>query len=85
MVKGGAEGVLVAALESRHAAAVKVIDGSPRATTAIALGALRAMGCEVGAAAEFERVEVLGGGVPAGWLATRLQDQPLYEIQPYSY
>ncbi|MGI5292936.1 asparaginase [Nonomuraea polychroma] len=72
MAKGRAEGVLVAALESGHAAAVKVIDGSPLATTAIALGVLQAMGCEVGAAAEFEQVEVLGGGVPVGRIATRL-------------
>ncbi|MCK2217293.1 asparaginase [Actinomadura sp. ATCC 31491] len=66
VVKGGAEGVLVAALASGHAAAVKVIDGSPRATTAIALAVLRRMGCDVSGAEAFEQVPVLGGGAPVG-------------------
>ncbi|MFC6898787.1 asparaginase [Nonomuraea dietziae] len=66
VVKGGAEGVLVAALESGHTAAVKVIDGSPRATTAIALSVLRRMGCDVSGADAFSVVQVLGGGVPVG-------------------
>ncbi|GAA3429524.1 asparaginase [Streptosporangium nondiastaticum] len=70
VVKGGAEGVLVAALGSGHAAAVKVIDGSPRATTAIALAALRAAGADVAPAAGFENVPVLGGGVPVGEIRT---------------
>ncbi|MGN9842430.1 asparaginase [Nonomuraea sp. H19] len=72
VAKGGAEGVLVMALESGHAVAVKVIDGSPRATTAIALAALRLMGCDVTPAAAFEHVEVLGGGVPVGRIVTKL-------------
>jgi L-asparaginase II len=71
LAKGGAEGVLVVAMESGHSAAVKVIDGSPRATSAIALGVLRRMGCDVGPAAAFERVDVLGGGVPVGRIVTR--------------
>ncbi|WP_307848397.1 asparaginase [Microbispora oryzae] len=66
VVKGGAEGVLVVALASGHAAAVKVIDGSPRATTAVALAALRAAGGDVTGAEEFLTVPVLGGGVPVG-------------------
>ncbi|ETK37341.1 asparaginase [Microbispora sp. ATCC PTA-5024] len=66
VAKGGAEGVLVVALASGHAAAVKVIDGSPRATTAVALAALRAAGGDVTGAAEFTTVPVLGGGVPVG-------------------
>ncbi|MBB2911468.1 L-asparaginase II [Streptosporangium becharense] len=66
VAKGGAEGVLVVALATGHAAAVKVIDGSPRATTAIALAALRAAGGDVTAAADLARVPVLGGGVPVG-------------------
>ncbi|MEW9549241.1 asparaginase [Nonomuraea sp. NPDC050783] len=69
VVKGGAEGVLVAATASGHAVAVKVIDGSPRATTAIALAVLRRMGCDVAPAEGFERVDVLGGGVPVGRIA----------------
>ncbi len=72
VVKGGAEGVLVVALDSGHAVAVKVIDGSPRATSAIALGVLRRMGCAITAeAAAFEQVDVLGGGVPVGRIVTR--------------
>ncbi|WP_169988402.1 asparaginase [Microbispora sp. H10836] len=66
VVKGGAEGVLVVALATGHAAAVKAIDGGPRATTAVALAALRAAGADVSAAAEFTTVPVLGGGVPVG-------------------
>jgi L-asparaginase II len=66
VVKGGAEGVVVVALGSGHAAAVKVIDGSPRATTAIALAVLAEAGGDVAAAAGFRTVAVLGGGVPVG-------------------
>ncbi|MER5318518.1 asparaginase [Streptosporangium roseum] len=66
VAKGGAEGVLVVALADGHAAAVKVIDGSPRATSAIALAALRVAGGDVSAAGEFASVPVLGGGVPVG-------------------
>jgi L-asparaginase II len=72
LVKGGAEGVLVAALQSGHTAAVKVIDGSPRATTAIALAVLRTMGCDVSGASSFTRVEVLGGGLPVGEIRATL-------------
>ncbi|MEV0383770.1 asparaginase [Nonomuraea sp. NPDC050643] len=71
VVKGGAEGVLVVALESGHSAAVKVIDGSPRATTVVALDVLRLMGCDVGGAEAFQRVEVLGGGVAVGEIRVR--------------
>ncbi|MFI7439858.1 asparaginase [Nonomuraea indica] len=73
VVKGGAEGVLVVALASGHAAAVKVIDGSPRATTVIALAVLGRMGCDVSGAEAFETVEVLGGGVPVGRIVTPLR------------
>ncbi|MEQ4721428.1 asparaginase [Nonomuraea sp. B19D2] len=71
LAKGGAEGVLVVAMESGHSVAVKVIDGSPRATTAIALAVLRRMGCDVAPAAAFERVDVLGGGVPVGRIVAK--------------
>ncbi|MEU7744043.1 asparaginase [Nonomuraea sp. NPDC049158] len=70
LAKGGAEGVLVVAMESGHSVAVKVIDGSPRATTVIALSVLREMGCEVSSAAAFESVAVLGGGAPVGRIVT---------------
>ena len=76
VAKGGAEGVLVVALDSGHSVAVKVIDGSPRATTAIALAVLRRMGCDVSAAAAFETVPVLGGGVPVGRIVTAGRTRP---------
>ncbi|WP_084958573.1 asparaginase [Thermoactinospora rubra] len=72
VVKGGAEGVLVAALASGHAVAVKVVDGSPRATTAVALAVLARMGCDVSAASAFTRVPVLGGGAPVGEIRATL-------------
>ncbi|MEH1168871.1 asparaginase [Micromonospora sp. CPCC 205539] len=66
LAKGGAEGVLAVATPDGHAVAVKAIDGSPRATTAIALAALDAAGVPVGGAEALRRVPVLGGGVPVG-------------------
>ncbi|MGW1991480.1 asparaginase [Embleya sp. NPDC001921] len=66
LVKGGAEGVFVAATTAGHAVAVKVIDGSPRATTALALAALRALGVDTEAARAWASVPVLGGGLPVG-------------------
>ncbi|MGN9788898.1 asparaginase [Nonomuraea sp. ZG12] len=76
VAKGGAEGVLVVALDSGHSVAVKVIDGSPRATTLIALDVLRRMGCDVSTAAAFDTVEVLGGGVPVGRIVTVDRTRP---------
>lgn len=66
LAKGGAEGVLGVAAPDGHAVAVKVVDGSPRATTAIALAALDAAGVAVDGAGELRRVPVLGGGEPVG-------------------
>ncbi|MET8308175.1 asparaginase [Micromonospora sp. NPDC005173] len=66
LAKGGAEGVLAVAAPDGHAVAVKVVDGSPRATTAIALAALEAVGVPVGGADALRRVPVLGGGEPVG-------------------
>lgn len=66
LCKGGAEGVLVAATASGSAIAVKVIDGSSRATTVIALAALSALGEKTGSATDLMKVQVLGGGQPVG-------------------
>ncbi|WP_248962692.1 asparaginase [Sphaerisporangium perillae] len=66
VVKGGAEGVLVAATPEGHAVAVKVIDGGPRATSAIALATLAALGADITGAEAFTTVPVLGGGHPVG-------------------
>ncbi|MET8353382.1 MULTISPECIES: asparaginase [unclassified Micromonospora] len=66
LAKGGAEGVLALATPDGHAVAVKAIDGSPRATTVIALAALDAVGVPVDGADALRRVPVLGGGEPVG-------------------
>ncbi len=64
--KGGAEGVLMAAAATGQAVAMKVIDGSPRATTLLALSVLGALGVNVSGAAALAELPVLGGGVPVG-------------------
>lgn len=64
--KGGAEGVLLAAAVTGQAVAMKVIDGSPRATTMLALAALGALGVDVSGAAALATLPVLGGDVPVG-------------------
>lgn len=66
LCKGGAEGVIVAVTGSGLAVAVKVIDGSARATTVIALAALAAAGENTAAAASLATVPVLGAGEPVG-------------------
>jgi L-asparaginase II len=66
IAKGGAEGVLAAATRDGYAVAVKAIDGSPRATTLIALAALEAAGVPVPGAEALRTVPVLGGGRPVG-------------------
>jgi L-asparaginase II len=66
IAKGGAEGVLAAATPDGYAVAVKVIDGSPRATTVIAIAALRAAGVPLPDLAELATAPVLGGGQPVG-------------------
>ncbi|MFD4674405.1 asparaginase [Lentzea sp. NPDC058450] len=66
VAKGGAEGVLVLATAAGHAVAVKVLDGNPRATTAIGLTALAAMGFDVSPAKESLAVPVTGGGQVVG-------------------
>ncbi|MEU8123816.1 asparaginase [Spirillospora sp. NPDC049024] len=70
VAKGGAEGVFVAATAEGRAVAVKVIDGSPRATTAIALRALAALGADTTPADPLGAVPVLGGGRPVGEIRT---------------
>jgi L-asparaginase II len=66
--KGGAEGVLMAAAATGQSVAMKVIDGSPRATTVLALAVLGALGVNVSAAGALARTEsqVLGGGKQVG-------------------
>ncbi|MEV6287369.1 asparaginase [Kribbella sp. NPDC051770] len=66
LAKGGAEGVIGMSTPDGHAVAVKVIDGNPRATTALALTLLEKCGADVSAAEELRHVPVLGGGQPVG-------------------
>ncbi len=64
--KGGAEGVIGVATSDGAAVSMKIIDGSPRATTVIALAVLESLGYDTAAAAAFAEVPVLGGGEPVG-------------------
>lgn len=64
--KGGAEGVIVAAAATGAAVAVKVIDGSSRSTTMIALAVLRRLGVDTRHAAALAQPVVSGGGRPVG-------------------
>lgn len=66
VAKGGAEGVLVLGTAQGHSVAVKVLDGNPRATTAIGLTALAQLGFDVSPAKEHLAVPVLGGGRVVG-------------------
>lgn len=66
LAKGGAEGVIAMAAPDGHAVALKVIDGNPRATTALALTLLEKCGADVSPAAALRHVPVLGGGRPVG-------------------
>ncbi|GAA2431931.1 asparaginase [Actinomadura vinacea] len=70
VAKGGAEGVLIAATSEGHAVAVKIIDGGQRATTAVALRALAALGADTAPAEPLGAVPVLGGGRPVGEIRT---------------
>ena len=66
IAKGGAEGVLAAATRDGYAVAVKVIDGSPRATTLIALACLDAARAATTGAEQLRSVPILGGGQSVG-------------------
>jgi L-asparaginase II len=64
--KGGAEGVIAMAAPTGEAVALKVADGNPRATTLVALAALRAAGVDVTAAGPLMDLPLLGGGTRVG-------------------
>lgn len=72
IAKGGAEGVIGMAMPDGHAVAVKVIDGSPRATTALALALLEKCGLDSSPAAGWRIVPVLGGGNQVGEIRTKI-------------
>jgi len=48
------------------AVAMKIVDGSPRATTLIALRVLEALGTPIADARALTDLPVLGGGAPVG-------------------
>jgi L-asparaginase II len=62
LAKGGAEGVVAAAVPGVGAVALKIEDGAMRARTPVLLSALRRLGVEVPLIEEL----VLGGGEPVG-------------------
>lgn len=66
LAKGGAEGVIGVAAADGSAVSMKIIDGSPRATTLIALRVLDFVGVSVTAAQALAEVPVLGGGQRVG-------------------
>lgn len=72
IAKGGAEGVIAMAAPDGHAVAVKVIDGNPRATTALALALLEKCGVDISAAADLQTIPVLGAGLPVGEIVVTL-------------
>jgi len=69
LAKGGAEGVIGVAGPDGQSVSMKVVDGSPRATTLVALAVLGGLGVDVSPAAALTTLPVLGGGVPVGGIA----------------
>ncbi|MDL9980197.1 asparaginase [Microbacterium sp. ASV49] len=66
LAKGGAEGVIGVAAADGTAVSMKIVDGSPRATTLIALRVLDALGADIAGAQPLTRIPILGGGAPVG-------------------
>jgi L-asparaginase II len=72
IAKGGAEGVFAVATADGRAVAMKIIDGSARACTLIALSALAALGVDTTPADALATVPMLGGGKPVGVIRATL-------------
>lgn len=66
IAKGGAEGVLGIAMADGASVAMKIIDGSPRATTYLALQVFKSLGYDISGAATYAHVSVYGGGKEVG-------------------
>jgi L-asparaginase II len=66
LAKGGAEGVIAVAAPDGSAVSMKVIDGSPRATTLLAIHVLGLLGHDTHGARSLSEVAVLGGGHSVG-------------------
>lgn len=71
VAKDGAEGVFAAALPSGAAVAVKVVDGSGRARTALLVDGLRRLGEHAAVLDQLAEQPVLGGGHPVGSIRLR--------------
>jgi L-asparaginase II len=69
LAKGGAEGVIGVAAPDGSAVSMKIADGSPRATTLVALRVLEVLGTPIDAAQSLVELPVLGGGVRVGEIA----------------
>jgi len=66
LIKGGAEGVLAAAVPGTGAVAVKIDDGAERARMPVLVSALRRLGVSSPALAALAEFPLLGGGQPVG-------------------
>jgi L-asparaginase II len=66
LAKGGAEGVIGVAAADGTAVSMKIVDGSPRATTVLALRVLETFGVDISGATALSSIAILGGGVPVG-------------------
>lgn len=70
LAKGGAEGVIVMGAPDGSAVALKMSDGSARATSLVALGLLASVGAiameQADRVGELVTEKVLGGGLPVG-------------------
>jgi L-asparaginase II len=66
LAKGGAEGVLAAAVPGVGAVAMKIDDGAQRARMPVLVAALRRMGLDEPVLDGLAEVPVLGGGEPVG-------------------
>lgn len=66
LAKGGAEGVVAAALPGVGAVAVKIDDGAQRAVLPVLVSALRQLGVAAAVLDELAEVPLYGGGVPVG-------------------
>lgn len=75
LAKGGAEGVIGVAAADGSAVSMKIIDGSPRATTLIALRVLDFLGVSTTGAEALAVVPVLGGGQRVGEIVAGLDLQ----------
>ena len=70
LAKVGAEGVFALAVPQVGAVALKIDDGAVRARPAVLVSALRRLGLDTPALAEFGRVPLYGRGEPVGALAS---------------